>query len=259
VPDFAKLLAPATGLPESAISQLTAMHVVMTKAVVDAQAAKDWPKAYTSFREAFAHMQMIGDALSEAIASKKADAFPGDPKAKSVDLRVGLNEKLQEHLYLATFATDAALRSDGADEFAAAGSALNDNGTDIGAVIGSLYGADAETKFNEIWSAHNGFFVTYTSAVGANDEAMKTQATNALLMQYVPMFASFLHSATDLPEDKLAELTSHHVATTAAVVDAQAAGKPTDAAKADLMAAQHMQMLGDPLSIAIVAKLPSKF
>jgi hypothetical protein len=231
----------------------------MTKAVVDAQAAKDWPKTYSTLREAFAHMQMIGDALSEAIVSKKHDQFPGDPKAKSVDLRVGLNEALQEHLFLATFATNAALRSDGADEFAAAGAALSNNGTDIGDVIGSLYGDDAKSTFNGIWSAHNGYFVDYTKAVGAKDDTARKAAVDDLTNKYVPMFAAFLHGATDLPEDTLAQLTADHVQTTAAVVDAQGAAKPKDAADADRHAAQHMQMLADPLAKAIVVKLPSKF
>ncbi|MEA2588024.1 MAG: hypothetical protein QOH66_951, partial [Actinomycetota bacterium] len=54
-------------------------------------------------------------------------------------------------------------------------------------------------------------------------------------------------------------LVTEHITTTKAVVDDQAAKKQPDAAKADRMAGQHMQKIGDPLAKAIVAKLPAKF
>jgi len=49
------------------------------------------------------------------------------------------------------------------DEFAAYGDLLNQNGTDLGAMIGAAYGSDSQSKFNQVWSAHNGFFVDYTT------------------------------------------------------------------------------------------------
>jgi hypothetical protein len=266
VPGLSELLAGPTGIPQADIEGLLMEHVLGTKAIVDNQADKNWPEAYASFRSAFGHMQMIGDALSTAIASKKPEAFPGDTKASSVDLRVALNAKLQEHLYLATFATSAALRADN-DETTEALAALGDNGTEIGAVIGGLYDTASEDAFNTIWSAHNGYFVDYTTAVGklaaTPDDApattAKMTAVTQLTEEYVPMFAALLHTATDLPDSDLRSLTTEHVTTTAAVVDAQAAGAVENAAAKDRLAAQHMQKLGDPLAIAIVVKLAAKF
>jgi hypothetical protein len=260
VPDLAKLVAGATGLNEDDVASLTMEHVTKTKAVVDAQAAAiksksqdDWAKAYTAFRDAFAHMKMIGDALSEAIASQHSSTFKGDPKAAAVDLRVGLNEALQEHLYLATFATGAALGGRDA-EFAAASDALNANGSDLGDDIGKLYDADAKTMFESIWNAHNGYFVSYTKGVAAKDDDMKSAAVKNLTEKYVPDFAEFLNGATDLPVDTLKTLITDHVTMTKSVVDAQGADKPEDAAKADRTAAQHMEMIGDPLAAAIAKK-----
>ena len=258
VPEFSALLAGATGLPEDAVGELTTEHVVQTKAVVDAQASGDWEAAYDALRTAYAHMQMIGDALAPAIATKAPDAFAGDPATKAVGFRVALNQLLQEHLYLASAATGAAL--DGrSDEFAAAGEALNANGTDIGAAIGSLYGDAAKDEFNKIWSAHNGFFVDYTTGVATKDKAMQDKAVQDLTTVYVPQFAAFLASATDLPEDALVEHTTEHVVTTKAIVDAQDSGDAAAAATADREAAQHMRMIGDPLAAAIVAKVPASF
>ena len=258
IPQFSALIAGATGLPEATVADLTKTHVLTTKDVVDKLGAKDYAGAYTSLRAAYAHMQMIGNPLAEAIAAKKRDLFPGDAKNKGVDLRVNLNMLLQEHLYLATMATDAALGGRNA-EFAAAAGALNQNGTDIGAAIGSLYGDPAQTKFNGIWSAHNGFFVDYTTGVAKKDDAMKTAAVNSLVNTYIPQFSDFISGATGLPKSAVADLTKTHVLTTKDVVDAQGAGDVAGAAQKDRAAAQHMQMIGDPLAKAIVAKLASKF
>ena len=258
VPQFAALIAGATGLPEDAVAELTTEHVVQTKQIVDDQAAENWEAVYADIRTAYAHMQMIGDAIAPAIVEQNAEAFSGDPSTAAVDFRVALNQLLQEHLYLASSATGSALGGR-TDEFAAAGAALNENGTDLGAAIGSLYGSEAEDQFNQIWSAHNGFFVDYTTGVATDDMAMQDKAVEDLTTVYVPQFAEFLAGATDLPEDTLADLTTDHVLTTKAIVDAQGAQDLAAAAEADRTAAQHMRMIGDPLATAIVAKLPDKF
>jgi hypothetical protein len=256
VPEFSAFLAGATGLPEEAVTELVTDHVLQTKAVVDAQASGDWEAAYEAIRAAYAHMSMIGDALAPAIA--EGNDIEGDANTAGVDFRTALNQLLQEHLFLASFATDAAI--DGRnDEFAAAGGALNTNGTDLGAAIGTLFGTEAEDEWNRIWSAHNGFFVDYTTGVATDDQAVKDQAVEDLTTVYVPEFSAFLAGATGLPEDALAELITEHVLTTAAVVDAQGAGDAAAAADADRQAAVHMRMLGDPLAEAIVAAQPESF
>ncbi|HYH92016.1 MAG TPA: hypothetical protein VD763_02565 [Candidatus Saccharimonadales bacterium] len=258
VPQFSELIATATGLPAEAVTDLVTEHVVQTKAVVDAQASEDWTAAYDATRTAYAHMQMIGDALAGAIVTQNPDKVAGDPANAGVGLRVALNQLLQEHLYLASSATGAALGGR-SDEFAAAGTALNTNGTDVGEAIGSLYGDEAKDQFNQIWSAHNGFFVDYTTGVATKDQAMQDKAVEDLTTVYLPAFTEFLAGATDLPADALSSLIEEHVLTTKAIVDAQAGDDPAAAAAADRMAGQHMQMLGDPLAKAIVAKLADQF
>lgn len=258
VPQFSDLVSGATGLPRDTVAQLTTQHVLQTRAIVDAQAAKDWPTAYRDVRTAYTHMQMIGDALGEAIARGRANSFPGDAAGKAADLRASLNMLLQEHLYLASMATGAALGGR-TDEFQAAGGALDANGTDIGAAIGSLFGADAQTRFNQIWSAHNGFFVDYTTGLARRDSAMQTKAVDDLTRTYVPQFSSFISGATGLPVSTVADLTTQHVLTTRAIVDAQAAKNWNAVGMDDRAAAQHMEMIGDPLAAAVVARLPQRF
>jgi hypothetical protein len=258
VPKFAKFISDATGLPVDAVTDLTTEHVLQTKAIVDDQAEGDWESAYADLRTAFAHMRMIGDALAPAIAAKFPDKITGQASNKGVDFRVALDALLQEHLFLASSATDAALGGR-TDEFASAGNALNTNGTDIGAALGGLYGDAAKDQFNQIWSAHNGFFVDYTTGVAKKDMAMQDKAVKDLTTVYIPAFADFLAGATGLPSKALADLTTEHVLTTKAIVDAQASGDWAAAAMADRTAGQHMAMIGDPLAKAIVAKLVDKF
>ena len=256
VPQFSEFLATATGLPVGAVTELVTEHVGTTAAIVDAQAAGKWDDAYHAIREAYAHMSMIGDALAPAIAEKNAIA--GDASTPAVNFRTALDQLLQEHLFLATFATDAAIAGR-SEEFDAAAHVLNENGTDIGAAMGKVYGKDAEDKFNEIWSAHNGFFVDYTTGVATKDDAKKSKAVEDLTTIYVPQFAEFLAGATGLSQDDLSALIADHVTTTAAVVDAQGVGGADAAAQADRTAAMHMRMIGDPLATAIVASEPDAF
>lgn len=260
VPEFRDFLNGATDLPKATLEKLITDHVLQTKAIVDAQAGDDWADTYKAIKTGFDHMSMIADPLAAAIASKQSSKFPGDGATKAVDFRVALNHLLQEHLYIATFATAAGLGSRTA-ELAAAGDALNDNGTAIGGAIGDLYNQEAETEFNRIWSAHNGFFVDYTTGVATDDTTKKDKAVKDLTETYVPEFAEFLNGATGLPEATLSDLIGEHVTQTKAVVDAQGADTPNwkDVAAKDREAAQHMQMLGDPLAAAIVEKVPGKF
>ena len=196
------------------------------------------------------------DAMSTAPSGSASAGAMTDSAA--ADLRTKLDLALGEHIVFAAKATEAALGGRTA-EFTAYGDLLNKNGTDIGAMIGSVYGQPAADQFNQIWSAHNGFFVDYTTGVATKDQAKQDKAVKDLTTIYLPQFSTFLAGATDLPVDAVTALVKEHVLTTKAIVDAQAKGDWTAIAAADRIAGQHMAMLGNPLAKAIVAKLPAKF
>ncbi|MDQ6682581.1 MAG: hypothetical protein M3Y88_04830, partial [Chloroflexota bacterium] len=122
-------------------------------------------------------------ATSPASAASPAESMMMSPgstvDSKAADLRVRLDLLLGEHIILATKATGAALGGR-AGEFAAYGGLLNTNGTDLGAMIGAAFGTGAQDQFNKIWSAHNGFFVDYTTGVATNDKAKADKAVNDL-------------------------------------------------------------------------------
>lgn len=93
-----------------------------------------------------------------------------------------------------------------------------------------------------------------------------TKAVQDLTTVYVPAFSALIQGATGLPLPAVTSLVTAHVTTTKAIVDAQylaqttpSAANYTAAVAKDLEAGRHMAMLGDPLAIAIVTKLPAKF
>lgn len=65
-------------LPADAVAELVSSHVVGLKDAVDAQAAQDYETAYPAVREAYAHMQMIADALTTATVTKFPEQFATD-------------------------------------------------------------------------------------------------------------------------------------------------------------------------------------
>ncbi|HEV3364852.1 MAG TPA: hypothetical protein VG795_12085, partial [Acidimicrobiia bacterium] len=62
-------------LTPDAVADLVKTHVLTLKAVIDAQAAKNFPKAYTSERTAADHMAMITTALASTVVAQFPDKF----------------------------------------------------------------------------------------------------------------------------------------------------------------------------------------
>jgi hypothetical protein len=226
--------------------------------VIDAQAASDWPKAYTAMRSAYGHMHMIGDPLAAAIAKQFPQKFSGKPDSAAANLRNTLNLALREHAILAAMATGSALGGRTA-EFNAAANAVDGNSIDIAKAIGSVYGADAEKAFLPLWRKHIGFVVDYTTGLAAKDQAKQEKAVNDLL-RYADDFGAFLMSANpNLPKSVVASLVKDHILTLKTVVDAQAAREWPKVYSNLRTAAGHMAMIADPLSMAIAQQFPERY
>jgi hypothetical protein len=106
-------------------------------------------------------------------------------QSEAADLRVTLNLLLSEHMVLATKATAAALGGR-SEEFEAYDGLLGDNGKALGDMVGAAFGDQAEAAFNDIWSAHNGYFVAYTQAVAAKDcshASTRERASRVIVIQ----------------------------------------------------------------------------
>ncbi len=69
--DFGAFINSASPkLPKETVVQLVKTHVFTLKDVIDAQAAKDWTKAYTDERTAAAHMAMIANGLATTVVAQ---------------------------------------------------------------------------------------------------------------------------------------------------------------------------------------------
>src|SRR5207302_9744511 len=108
-PQFAQLLNDMSRVPLDQATQLTSQRIADDKAFIDDAFAGNYASYYSHLDSAYAHTSRLGDALATEIALRFPDKFPGDAFAPTVDVHVSLDNLLQEHSYLATMATDAAV------------------------------------------------------------------------------------------------------------------------------------------------------
>ncbi len=74
--DFGAFLNSASPeLPPATVAELVKTHILTLKDVIDAQAAKDYAKAYTNLRSSAHHMSMIANPLSTTIVKQFPDKF----------------------------------------------------------------------------------------------------------------------------------------------------------------------------------------
>jgi PBP1b-binding outer membrane lipoprotein LpoB len=74
--DFIAFLTSANeDLPADALIEILTPHVTTLTGVIEAQGADDPVTAYAGLREAYAHMQMISDALAESIVQQFPENF----------------------------------------------------------------------------------------------------------------------------------------------------------------------------------------
>ena len=257
---FSGFLAKATGLPNNAVRTSITEHVMQLKGQIDAYAGGRYTPAYSTFRNAYGHMFMTGDAIAGAITEQSPEKFTADDTTEaSVDLRANLGRLLGEHAVLAMAATQKGLSGD--KDFKAITGALDRNSVELASAIGSVYGDAAKKEFldgNSKWRAHIGFFVDYTVGVAKKDPAMQKKAVNDL-MGYVESFSAFLAKATGLPNDTVRMSINEHVMQLKGQVDAYAAGDYGEAYRLFREAYAHMYMTGDALAGAIVKQNSDDF
>jgi hypothetical protein len=183
---------------------------------------------------------------------------PARTDTPAANLRVALNQLGAEHVYLAGYAFSAALGGR-TDEFKIAADTTDKNTQELAAAIGSVYGADAQTKFLALWRAHIGFFVDYAMGAAAGDQAKKQKARSDL-DGYRNDIDAFLSGANpNLPKGAVAQLFAAHVDHLTTVIDDLVAGDTAGAYAMLRMAAWQTSEIMDPLAGAIVKQFPDKF
>lgn len=177
---------------------------------------------------------------------------------KAADLRALLNNLQAEHVDLASAATRAGF--DGDPSFQAAAGALGKNTDDLSAAVASVYGEEAGAQFKEIWASHIGFFVDYTVAAKAGDQAGMDKAVQNL-NGYVEAISSLLSGANpNLPKDAVAQLVSEHVGLLKMAVDKHGAGDYAGSYEAQRQARDQITTkIANTLAGAIVKQKPEAF
>lgn len=177
---------------------------------------------------------------------------------KAADLRVTLNQQMRQHVELATIALRNAATN--APDTKAAVGALDANSVELSKSVGSVYGADAEKAFLELWRNHIGFFVDYTNGVVKGDKDAQQKAKDNLA-GYTEDASAFFANATDgkLDQASFKKGLQTHANQVFAIVDAVGAGDFEKAYATEEEAYNHIGMAADALSAAIVAQHPEKF
>lgn len=219
----------------------------------------DYDQVFATERAAYSHMFEFGDSLAEAIAAQFPDRYAGAKVAFSprTTLRLGLGRLLGEHLVLAAEAMRAGL--DARPDSDAAAASLGANAVDLAALIGRVYGPDAQSQFNELWGRHIDAYLRYIDGVRSGDAARRTAALDEL-NGYPTTLAEFLHNAAPaLSVQDLETLIRHHATALINQVDAAAAGDHERSVAVTREAYAHMFKVGDALGTAIADQFPDRF
>lgn len=246
-------------LDKGTIAGLFKTNIQNTKDVLDAHAAKDYPKSYTATRKAFAQMDAIAVVLATGIAAQAPDKFDGKADASGANLRASFTGLLTEHVFLVSAASRAALNNQ-ATEFKAANDALTANSVDLSKAISGVYGADAEKNFLALWNKHNGLYVDYMTGLVKKDKAAQDKAMSDL-QTFAGDFGKFIETLTskNLAADAATGFAKANVQSVKDLVDAQAAKDYAKTANVFRTAFAQMPMLADPLADAAVKQFPDKF
>jgi hypothetical protein len=250
---FSQFAADTTQSLPGPIALLVTQRVLQMKAMIDDQVAQNYPRMYGELRTAYSQSSLIGDALGPKIAQKFPDKFPGNTSDKAVDLRVTVNNLLQEHAYLATMTSSATVGGRGTEEVEAAG-ALADNTSAVTMLVNDLFGASVATQFNQIWSAKAAAMIGYASA---STSTAKQRTLSQLKDMFVPQFSAFVQAQTGLAAFKPA--VESQVLATITVIDDQRSKMFAKLGSDDRSAEASMELVADLIAAGIVTKLPSRF
>ena len=207
---FGQMIEGSTGMPANGIRELAYQQVLLDKAFIDDVVAQNYSTFYVELDKAYMHSSQLGDALARHAAGQFPDKFAGDVSARVVESRVSFNLLTQEHSYLATMATSAAIAKRDAEKTAA---------------MGAL--AASATRLGKIWSSW--------------DAAVVSSATGADLQGHSLVDSMSLATGAS-PTD-----VQHLIDTTGKVIGDQKAKNARSVADDDRAAATAMQPIADAL------------
>ena len=228
-PQIAQLLGSVTQLPVDQITELMKNQLTAIKGMIDDEFALKYAVVYAELHTAYTMATGFGDLLAQRIAQKFPDKFPGDPSLKAVALHVLLNELLQEHAYLATMATDAAINGRDAEKVQAM-AALSTNANSLASMVN-----ESNSDFKEVW----------TSRIAAIEAYAQGDATSkkTLTTTFVSQFSSLTKISASVVTDQ--------ANATIKVIDDQRGKSLQSLAGDDRAAATAMQPIADALAPSV--------
>lgn len=187
-------------------------------------------------------------------------AHEGNAASSSAALnnRLALRDLWQEHIFWIRDYVQANQTGDKAQAKVAADQVVA-NATTIANAIAPFYGQPAADQLLKLLAGHWGAVKHYSDATVVKDNGGRKAAVGELTSN-AGAIAKFLASANpNLPEKDLVTMLSTHGAQHIAQIDQLAAHDYTGEAKTWQGMRQHIQMLADALSAALVKQFPDKF
>jgi hypothetical protein len=181
----------------------------------------------------------------------------------AVELRAQLEQLLGQHAILTVRLTRARLRGD--DDLAqTADEALSKNAADMGALLETVYGAEAAETFEQAWIAHVTSLFNYARGVADEDATVRSEARGQL-DTHVSELSQYLDEATEqaVPAAVVEDELRMHVDHLLEQVDAYAAENYERAYQLERETYADMFPLGKVLAAGIVTgggvELPAEF
>jgi hypothetical protein len=231
---------------ETGIAAVAALLVILVVAVI----------GFAAFK--ISEKNNEADTSSDSSTTTTTAAAVPNSTTKAADLRSTLVRLGEEHMVLVNAAVDQTL--DGSPAASASTAALIQNGKDIGAAVGSVYGKDAETTFDTVWQIHLVDFITYAGASAKGDAAGKAAALKDIDTKYTKPLSAYLAKANPkLSEATLNSVLGDHVQMTADMIDLHVAKKYTEEYTKLAEADKHIEGIFSTLADGIVKQYPSKF
>jgi hypothetical protein len=213
-------------LPIDQVTELIKNELAAIKDVIDNQFAQKYEVTYARLHMAYTMATDLGDVLAPKITQMFPDKFPGDPTLRDATLRVLLSELLQEHAYLATMATDAAINGRDAEK-AQALAALSINANSLAAAL-----SHGNSDFKPVWSGR----IAAIEAYARGDASSKKMLTTT----FVSQFSSLTNIGATVVTDQ--------VNATIKVIDDQRGKSLQSLAADDRAAATAMQPIAEALA-----------
>ena len=229
-PQFAQMVNTLSRLPADQVTLLTRQQVQDDKAFIDDVFAGSHASYYAHLDTAYAQTAHFGDALATQIALRFPDKFPGDAFSSDADVRVSLNNLLQEHSYLLTMTTAATIAGRTA-ETSAASAALHLNADKLATVFATVMGGATTAGFSDLWTARTTAFLGYAKGDVA--------ARSALTDTFASRFASLAHVEQSL--------VTAQVGAALKVIDDQRSKSSKTVANDDRAAATSMEPIADSI------------